>query len=123
MLRLCVCAGKPFKGKRCLGERFDTVKFCMFQRKSANFRELVLFCIEADFCNQIVDFFSIFQDLQDKQTFAPLPIQNIRKNSSNFFEFLFEFLQKTMIFRQFSSKIDKFLMIFSLDFAEYSRKC
>ena len=37
-------------------ERFDTVKFGNFQRKSANFRRLALVCIEADFCNQILIF-------------------------------------------------------------------
>ena len=30
---------------------------------------------------------------------------------------------KIMIFRQFSSKLDQILRIFSPDFAEYSRKC
>ena len=39
-----------------LVERYDAVKFGIFQRKSANFRGLVLFCIEADFCNQILIF-------------------------------------------------------------------
>ena len=68
-------------------------------------------------------FFSIFQDLQDSHTFAPLRIQNTRKNSSNFFEFLLEFLQKIIIFRQFSSNFGQILMIFSRDFAEHSRKC
>ena len=39
-----------------LVERFDPVKFCIFQRNVSNFRALVLFCIEADFCNQILIF-------------------------------------------------------------------
>ena len=39
-----------------LVQRFDAVRFGIFQRKSANFRRLVLFCIEADFCNQILIF-------------------------------------------------------------------
>ena len=42
-------------------------------------------------------FFSILRDLQDLHTFAPLQIQNVRKNSSNFFIFLFGFLQKFWI--------------------------
>ena len=46
----------PGPGEPALVERFDAVKFCIFQRKSANFRGLVLFCIEADFCNQILIF-------------------------------------------------------------------
>ena len=39
-----------------LVERYDAVKFCIFQRNLSNFRGLVLFCIEADFCNQILIF-------------------------------------------------------------------
>ena len=65
-------------------------------------------------------FFSIFQDLQDSLTFAPLRIQNTRKNSSNFFEFLLEFLQKIIIFRQifieFESDFDDFFSGFRRTF-------
>ena len=68
-------------------------------------------------------FESIFQDLQDSHTFAPLRIQNSRKNSSNVFEFLLEFLQKIILFRQFSSNVGQTFHIFSRDFAEHSRKC
>ena len=75
---------------KALVERYDAVKFCIFQRNWSNFRGLVLFCINADFCNQIL-IFSIFQDLQNSHTFAPLLIQNIRKNSSNFFNFCSNF--------------------------------
>ena len=60
-------------------------------------------------------FFSIFQDLQDSHTFAPLPIQNIRKNSSNFFEFLFEFPQKnhnSKFFDNFHRKLIRFWWFF-----------
>ena len=39
-----------------LVERYDAVKFGIFQRILSNFRGLVLFCIEADFCNQILIF-------------------------------------------------------------------
>ena len=41
---------------RSLVERFDAVKFGVFKRKSVNFLGLVLFCVEADFCNQILIF-------------------------------------------------------------------
>ena len=37
-------------------KRFDAVKFCIFPRNLSNFRGLVLGCIEADFCNQILSF-------------------------------------------------------------------
>ena len=36
-----------------LDERYDTVSFSDFSAKLSNFRGLVLFCIEADFCVQI----------------------------------------------------------------------
>ena len=46
-----------------------------------------------------------------QRPFAPLPIQNTRKNSANFFEFLLEFLQKSSfstIFIEFWSDFDEF---------------
>ena len=45
-------SGEPL----ALVERYDAVKFGIFQRNLSNFRGLVLFCIEADFCNQILIF-------------------------------------------------------------------
>ena len=53
---LQVWAERPAHCVVGLVERFDAVNLCIFQRKSANFRGLVLFCIEADFCNQILIF-------------------------------------------------------------------
>ena len=47
-------------------------------------------------------FFSIFQDLEDLHTFAPLQIQNIRKNSSKHFR----------IFVRISAKKQRFSTIF-----------
>ena len=47
--------GRPVP-KMALVERYDAVKFGIFQRNLSNFRGLVLFCIEADFCNQILTF-------------------------------------------------------------------
>ena len=49
-------AGPRGTAPRSLVERYDAVKFCIFQRNLSNFRGLVLFCIEADFCNQILIF-------------------------------------------------------------------
>ena len=37
-----------------LVERFDTELFSDFSAESSNFRGLVLFCIDADFCVQIL---------------------------------------------------------------------
>ena len=61
--------------------KIRSIKSGILERKWSNFRGLVLFCIEADSCNQIL-IFSIFQYLQDSHTFAPLPIRSSRKNSS-----------------------------------------
>ena len=49
-------AATPGTSRPRLVERFDTVKVGIFQRKSANFRGLLLVCIEADFCKQILMF-------------------------------------------------------------------
>ena len=46
--------------KQALVERYDAVKFGIFQRNVSNFRGLVLFCIEADFCNQILILLAFF---------------------------------------------------------------
>ena len=100
-----------------LVERYDAVKFGIFQRNLSNFRGLVLFCIEADFATKY-SFFSILRDLQDLHTFAPLQTQNLRKNSSNFFRILARISAKILIFRQFSSNFAQILMIF---FSEFRR--
>ena len=62
--------------KRTLVERFDTEFNPDFSAKSPIFRGLVLFYIEADFCTQI-RICSIFRELQDLQSFAPLQFQNL----------------------------------------------
>ena len=120
-----------------LVERFDTELFSDFSAESSNFRGLVLFCIDADFCVQILilqhfsrstrfailctapssksqqkfdqlfqifqqnyqtlegsfssvskpifaskyAFFSIFRDLQDWHSFAPVECENLSKIS------------------------------------------
>ena len=54
---------------------------------SANFQRLVLGCIEADFCNQIL-IFQHFRNLQDVHIFAPLQIRKLNRgisSSSTFF--------------------------------------
>ena len=46
-----------FEGEvSALVERFDIEPYSDFSAKLSNFRGLVLFCIEADFCNQILIF-------------------------------------------------------------------
>ena len=53
-------------------------------------------------------FFSIFRNLQDLHTFAPLRIQNFSKSSSNIFAFSFEFLQIIRIFQRIASILHRF---------------
>ena len=67
--------------------------------------------------------FLLFQDLQHSHTFAPLPIQNIRKKFIKLFRIFVRISAKShyfpMIFIEFGSDFDDF----SRDFAEHSRKC
>ena len=71
-----------------------------------------------------VSFFSIFRDLQDSHTFAPLGTQNPRKkNCQIFFRFFNQNLQKIAIFQQISSNFASIRMKFSRNFAENLRKC
>ena len=76
-----------------LVERFDIEPYSDFPAKWSNFRGLALFYIETDFCNKYL-FFSIFRDLQDCHTFAPLQIENRNKNSWNYFASFQYFCQK-----------------------------
>ena len=55
-----------------------------------------IFASKASFC-------SVFRNLQDCHTFAPLEAQNLRKFLSNFFIFFAEISAKIAIFQQFSS--------------------
>ena len=50
----CGAQERSSDGDGTLVERYDAVKFGIFQRNLSNFRGLILFCIEADFCNQIL---------------------------------------------------------------------
>jgi len=68
------------------------------------------------FCDQgLFFFFKHFRDLQDCHAFAPLQFQIFDEISSNFFGFLFEFLQKILIFFkifiEFFTDSDEFFII------------
>ena len=110
-----------------LVERFDTELFSDFSAESSNFRGLVLFCIDADFCVQILILQHLqdpktIRDLQDLQSFAPLQIQNLSKNSINFFQISVEISAKITIFQQFSWNFPPSLMKIYRHFAKYFRK-
>ena len=67
--------GPPATDRSDLGTRFDTVSFSDFSAKWSNFRGLVLGCIEAKFCNQIL----IFQHFSRFTRFAILRTAQISK--------------------------------------------
>ena len=80
-----------------LVERFDTEFNPDFSAKSPNFRGLVLFCIEADFCTQI----RILQHFSRTTRFAMLCTAPISKFEQNF-------VKLSRIFAQNSAKIRYF---------------
>ena len=53
-------------------------------------------------------FCSVFRDLQDYHTFAPLEAQNLRKFLSNVFIFLLKFQQKSRFFSNFRRILHQF---------------
>ena len=61
-------------------------------------------------------FCSVFRDLQDCHTFAPLEAQNLRKFLSNFFIFLLKFQQKSQFF--FAISVE-FCTNFNQNFSEF----
>ena len=79
---------------------------------SADFGELVLGCVNADFLRPNTHF-RHFRDqiLEDLPTFAPLQTQNIQKISSTFFGILCEILRFCCgcIIRPFFDDFDVFL--------------
>ena len=64
-------------------------------------------------------FFSIFRDLQDLHSFAPLRIQIFCKFSSNFFVTLVHFLEKNADFASKSSFFKQILMKFYRNFTKF----
>ena len=74
---------------------------------------IVLFCIEADFCDQI-HIFSIFRELQNKYTFAPLQIQILQIFSNFSFEiYEFSIFLQILIFSEICSNQWFFAEIFT----------
>ena len=61
-----------------LVERYDAVKFGIFQRNLSNLRGLVLFCIEAEFCNQILIFNHLLACFELYQICNPLHRSNFK---------------------------------------------
>ena len=106
-----------------LVERYDAVKFGIFQRNLSNFRGLVLFCIEADFCNQILIFLAFCEIYKICTPSHRSKLKIFAKIRQTFFAFLLEFLQKSLFFDNFHRILHRFWWFFFRNFAEHSRKC
>ena len=104
------------RGRRTsLVEKFDTELFSDFSAKSSNFRRLVLSCINADFCVQIL----ILQRFSRSTRFSHLCTarnSNLRKLLSNFFNFFAEIHVKIAIF---SAIFIEFCTNFNENFSEF----
>ena len=102
---------------RGLVERFDTELFSDFSAKSSNFRRLVLSCINADFCVQIL----ILQRFSKSTRLSHLCTARNSKSSQIFvklFHIFAEISAKIAIFQQFSSNFASISMKFSQNFDE-----
>ena len=101
-----------------LVERFDTEFNPDFSAKSPNFRGLVLFCIEADFCTQI----RILQHNFSRTTrFAILCTDSISKFHQNFVKLFRIFAQNFAKNAYFSTFFIYFCTDFDQNFTEFRR--
>ena len=112
-------AGRPAWRRRgwALVERFDTEFNPDFSAKSPNFRGLVLFCIEADFCTQI----RILQHFSRTTRFAILCTDSISKFEQNFVKLFRIFVQNSAKNRYFSTFFIEFCTDFDQNFTEFRR--
>ena len=104
-----------------LVDRFDTELFSDFSAESSNFRGLVLFCIDADFCVQIL----ILQHFSRSTRFAILctaPNSKSQQKFDQLFQISAEISAKITIFQQFSWNFPPILMKIYRHFAKYFRK-
>ena len=102
---------------RCRVERFDTEFNPDFSAKSPNFRGLVLFCIEADFCTQI----RIFQHFSRTTRFALLCTAPISKFEQNFVKLCLDFLPNFCKNHYFPKFFIEFCTDFDQNFTEFRR--
>merc|ERR1711965_28036 len=100
-----------------LVEKFDTELFSDFSTKSSNFRRLVLSCINAEFCVQIL----ILQRFSRSTRFSHLCTARNSKSSKLFvrlFHIFAEIYVKIAIFQQVSSNFAQISMRISQNFDE-----
>ena len=103
-------------GALALVERFDTEFNPDFSAKSPNFRRLVLFCIEADFCTQI----RILQHFSRTTRFAILCTDSISNFQQIFVKLFRIFAQNSTKNHYFSTFFIYFCTDFDQNFAEFS---
>ena len=102
--------------------KFDIESFSDFTAKSSNFRRLFLFCIEADFGDQIL----ILQHFSRSTRFSILctaQIQKFQPRIGTRFHIFVQISAKVAIFNTCSLKIAQILTKISRNFAEYFEKC
>merc|ERR1711965_343627 len=100
-----------------LVEKFDTELFSDFAAKSSHFRRLVLSCINADFCVQIL----ILQRFSRSTKFSHLCTARNSKSSQIFvkrFHIFAEIYVQIEIFQQFASNFAHISMRISQNFDE-----
>merc|ERR1711965_1079484 len=102
-------------------ERFDTELFSDFSAESSNFKGLVLLCIDADFCVQIL----ILQHFSRSTRFAILctaPSSKSQQKFDQLFQISAEICAKIIPFQQISWKFSPILIKNYRHFAKYFRK-
>ena len=113
----CVAVRLFLRPAPSLVEKIDTELFSDFSAKSSNFRRLVLSCINADFCVQIL----ILQRFSRSTRLPHLCTARSSKSSQIFvklFHIFAEISAKIAIFQQFSSNFAPISMKIFQNFAE-----
>ena len=98
-----------------LVEKFDTELFSDFSAKSSNFRRLVLSCINADFCVQIL----ILQRFSRSTRFSHLCTARHSKSSQIFIKLFHIFAEIYVKIAIFSAIVIEFCTHFNENFSEF----
>ena len=84
-----------------LAEKFEAPNFSQIFQPNHQTSEGSFSAVSTPIFASKFSFCSVFRNLQDCHTFAPLEAQNLRKFSSNIFIFLLKFQQKSRFFSNF----------------------
>ena len=113
--RTCDPNSGRFSPGRTLVEKFDTELFSDFSAKSSNFRRLVLSCINADFCVQIL----ILQRFSRSTRFSHLCTARNSKSSQIFVKLFHIFAEIYVKIAIFSAIFIEFCTNFNENFSEF----